>query len=145
MSSAQFAQKLSHMESGPRRIPRSEIVRAKPTSDDPVALCLELWKEWIVHDPDRDMGIKSMRMLTGDDVRNLDPSELKQLEDAKIGAATDAMIGSLSPIHKWAIYRSCSVSTVWNFPNSDFISTAIEARKQLEIKLRKNMCTSVIF
>lgn len=96
-------------------------------------------------DSDRDMGIKTMRGLTGEDSRNLDIGEAQQENDVKIAAATDAMISGLSGIHVWAIKRACSIASVWNFPNADFVVVAGEAKEELTKKLKNNICTSVLF
>jgi hypothetical protein len=55
------------------------------------------------------------------------------------------MISSLSRLHVWAIYPSCSLATVWNFPNKSLAEVAVEAGAELVVKLRRNSCTSLIF
>jgi hypothetical protein len=62
-----------------------------------------------------------------------------------LAMATDAMISSLSRLHVWAIYRSCSLANVWNFPNASLADVSIEARIELAAKLRRNICTAVLF
>ncbi|NHZ34473.1 hypothetical protein [Massilia rubra] len=115
-------------------------------ADDPVNLCLELWKRWMAGDADRDLGTRTMRGLRGDgDGHGVDLYEAQQASDIKIAEATDAMIGSLERIHVWAIYRACSLATVWAFPNASLVDVAAEARAQLRVKLRKNICTGILF
>lgn len=135
-----------------RRVRVGEIAVAPKLSEEPVALCLDLWKTWMQGDPDRNMGVGTMRGLMGDgDGRGMDAGEAQQLRDNRIAAATDAEIGGLSRIHRWAINTSCSITTmkgldrVLRFPNADLFDTAEEARAELEKKLRKNVCTSVLF
>jgi hypothetical protein len=75
-----------------------------------------------------------------------DIHEAQHSRDMQIAAATDAVISSLSRIHLWAIYRSCSIATVWRFPHSTFESTWLAARSELEVLLlRRNSATSVLF
>jgi hypothetical protein len=116
------------------------------TTPDPVDLCLEIWKNWMAGDSDRDLGAKTMRGLVGEgDGHGQDLHEAQQASDIKVAMATDAMISSLSRLHVWAIYRSCSLSTVWNFPNAIFVDVASEARSRLGARLRSNICTAILF
>jgi hypothetical protein len=116
------------------------------TMADPVDLCLEIWKHWMAGDSDRDLGAKTMRGLVGEgDGHGYDIHEAQQASDIKVAMATDAMISSLSRVHVWAIYRSCSLATVWNFQNVALVDVAEEARAELAGKLRKNICTSLLF
>ena len=55
------------------------------------------------------------------------------------------MINSLSRIHVWAIYRSCSIASVWRFPNADLLAAVAEAKEQLTEKLKRNVCTATLF
>ncbi len=116
------------------------------TTPDPVDLCLEIWKNWMAGDSDRDLGAKTMRGLVGEgDGHGYDIHEAQQASDIKVAMATDAMISSLSRLHVWTIYRSCSLASVWNFPNAALVDVAAEARNWLTIKLRSNICTSLLF
>lgn len=130
------------------------VVRAVPpvkrvdpwTAPDPVDLCLEIWKSWMAGDSDRDLGAKTMRGLSGEgDGHGVDMHEAQQASDLKVAQATDAMISSLSRVHVWAIYRACGLTTVWNFPNSSLMDVAADARTALSIKLKKNICTALLF
>jgi hypothetical protein len=116
------------------------------TQPEPLDYCLDCWKEWMAGDADRDLGAKTMRGLVGDeDGYGVDLHESQQSRDRRIGAATDAMIESLSRLHFWAIYKSCSIDTAWRFPNADLIETAMEARDALTGKLKNNSCTGILF
>ncbi|MRW85397.1 hypothetical protein GJ698_15025 [Pseudoduganella sp. FT26W] len=116
------------------------------TMPDPVDLCLEIWKNWMAGDADRDLGAKTMRGLVGEgDGHGYDLYEAQQASDIKVAQATDAMINSLSRLHVWAIYRACSLATVWTFPNASLVEVAAEARVELRGKLRRNICTAVLF
>jgi len=128
-----------------RRAPKVAPFVAHPRPDA-LALCLELWKAWMGSDSDKDLGAKTMRGLVGDGGPYA-PSmhEAQQASDIKIAEATDAMIDSMKRIHVWAIYKSCSIATPWRFPNAAFEQVAEDARADLALKLRKNICTAVLF
>lgn len=116
------------------------------TDPDPLDLCLELWAAWMAHDADRDMGFKTMRGLSGEgDGRGLDMHEAQQAADTRIAQATDAMIDSMSQIHKWAVYKMCSLATPWRFPMATYEDVAIDARNELIARLKRNVCTAVLF
>ena len=116
------------------------------TDPGPLDLCLELWAAWMAHDADRDMGVKTMRGLSGDgDGRGVDMYEAQQATDTRIAQATDAMIDSMARIYIWAIYKLCSQATPWRFPNAVFADVAMEARAELTQRLKNNVCTAVLF
>ncbi len=133
--------------------PASEVAPARAvvavtawTDPDPLDLCLELWVAWMAHDADRDMGVKTMRGLSGEgDGRGVDMHEAQQATDTRIAQATDAMIDSMARIHIWAIYKLCSQATPWRFPNAVFADVAMEARAELTRRLKNNVCTAVLF
>jgi hypothetical protein len=135
-----------------RRVRRADAHSTAFTKPDGLELCLECWKDWMAGDPDRDLGVKTMRGLVGGaeegeegTAARQDVYEAQQAADYRIGAATDAMINSLSRIHIWAIYRSCSIASVWRFPNADLLAVAAEAKEQLTEKLKRNVCTATLF
>lgn len=86
-----------------------------------------------------------MRGLSGEGDQGMDFHEAQQANDVRIAQATNAAIDSLSRLQVWAIYRACSLTTVSRFPNASLIEVAAEARAELAVKLRKNICTSVLF
>jgi hypothetical protein len=129
-----------------RRVRKEEIRRETVAQKDPLDLCLECWKDWIAGDADRDLKAKTMGGLTGNtDGYGSDLYEAQQARNNEIAAATDAMIESLSPLHRWAIYRLCSVSTPWEYPNADLLTVGPAAQKSLTEKLMKNSCTRMLF
>jgi hypothetical protein len=135
-----------------RRVRREELRPTTFVKPDGLELCLACWKDWMTGDQDKDLGMKTMRGLAsgvddgeGADEARQDVYEAQQVADQRVGAATDAMINSLSRIHVWAIYRACSIASVWNFPNADFATVAAEARDELATKLKRNVCTATLF
>jgi len=130
-----------------RRVRKADSVQSFAKVDG-VDTCLACWKAWMIGDQDKDLGMKTMRGLSGEEGEEAsaaDIHETQQEADYRIGAATDAMINSSSRIHMWAIYRSCSITSVRRFPNADLVEVAEEARSALETKLRGNSATSVLF
>jgi len=131
-----------------RRVRKAEVPVQSFVKADGLDTCLACWKAWMAGDEDKDLGMKTMRGLSGEEDGEgsaPDIHEAQQDADQRIGAATDAMINSLSRIHVWAIYRMCSIASVWKFPNADLTVVATEARDELTQKLKRNICTATLF
>jgi len=129
-----------------RRVRKDEYKRADVQQMDPLDECLECWKESLAGDPDRDLKAKPMGGLMGNtDGHGTDLYEKQQERNAAIAAATDAMIDSLSGIHRWAIYAMCGIATPWSYPRADLLSVGPAARDSLAEKLKRNPCTAVMF
>ena len=127
-----------------RRAPKPETIQSE-TNQEPLDLCLSLWKDWMQFH-DKDLGAKTMRGLTGEgDGYGGDLNDEQRQNDMKIAAATDAMIASLELPQQWAIKRAFDIAKVWRFAQLDFQVVYFEARKELEKKLQKNICTAVLF
>jgi hypothetical protein len=112
-------------------------------------ICLACWKDYMQID-DRDLGTSRVHLTGGaEDLQHvayeIDPYAEQRKSDLKIGAATDAMIDSLSRLHIWAIYKAYGIGQVWNFPHADFMMTLEVAKRELELKLRRNLATCVKF
>jgi len=116
---------------------------------DGLDLCMACWKNYMEVN-DRDLGYSGVHLQGG--AEDIDPnacdadSYVKQrLADLKTGAATDAMIDSLSRLHVWAIYKAYGIGQVWNFPHADLATTLAAAKVELEVKLRRNLVTCLKF
>lgn len=125
-----------------RRVRKDEVPARSAAMADPLDICLECWKDWMAADPDRNLSAKTSRFnrstfLTGE--------EAEQARNNEIGAATDAMIDSLSMLHRWAIYKMCGVATPWGFPRADILVVGPAARDALTEKLKKNVGTRLLF
>lgn len=140
-----------------RRAKKEDVPREAFIAPDGLSVCLDCWKRWMLTD-DRNLSSSRMQLRGGDDLPERDadgnliktgydsnPWEEQYLADNAIGAATGAMIDSLKPMHRWAIYRKCSIVTVWKFPNTDFMAVIIDAEIDLNRMLRKNIATSGLF
>jgi len=125
-------------------VKKSEIQATKLNTPDPMDLCLDCWKEWMQH-ADKDLGYQSQKLLIGEGDGYGNEDTAQQRRDNEIAAATHAMIHSLKKHHRWAIYKKCGVSTLWNYPHIDFMTTAIDAMIELEKKLKTNIATRILF
>lgn len=129
-----------------QRVKKQQAQDAKWDRPDPLEYCLALWKDWMKQGGCRSAGSLVMGGLVGDaDGHGHDLHEAQHSHDMQVGAATDAMIDSLERIHVWAIYASCSIATAWRFPNAELAATAVAARAELLVKLKKNECTRNFF
>ena len=129
-----------------KRVRKEEVAFDSWVKPEPLDLCLDCWKTWMAGDGDRDLGAKTMGMLTGNsDGYGNDPAEAQQARDTRIAVATDAMIDSLKRIQIWAVYKMCGIATPWGFPNTDFMTEVAAAREALIAKLKKNTCTAILF
>lgn len=126
------------------RVRASDVKRDKEEKEDKFDYCLECWMLFMDNDPDRDLGVHSIKLISASDAFS-DASEADYRRRLEIGAATGAMIDSLSHIHRWAIYRLCSMVSVWNFPNADLLVVGPQAQEALRTKLRRNILTAVLF
>jgi hypothetical protein len=131
-----------------RRVMKAEVVTMdRVNTPDGLEICLECWKQYMHSDSDRDLGAKTMSGLKGDDSygNGMDIYDQQQASDLKVGAATDAMIDSLSELHRWAIYKLTSTACAWKYPLADILKVGLAAKKSLRCKLKNNCCTSVLF
>ena len=131
------------------RVPKSESKPIETVKPDGLAYCLDCWKSHM-HGDDRDLSASRMNFTGGasDEEKvayesNVNDDQRKA--DGAIGAATDAMIESLSRLHYWAIYRMCSITTQWNYPNANYIEVAQAASEDLRKKLKNNIATGTLF
>jgi hypothetical protein len=129
-----------------RRVKKEEVQRDTWVKPDALDLCLDCWVMWMAGDGDKDLGAKGMRLMSGDaDGYGKDSEEAQQARDNEIGAATDAMIDSLSMLHRWAIYTTCELPAVWDFPRADIFTVGPAARDALTEKLKWNVGTRMLF
>jgi hypothetical protein len=129
-----------------QRVKKQNVQAATWSRPDPLDFCLAVWKDWMASSGQRNLGARIMGGLVGEsDGHGYDIHEAQHSHDMQIAAATDAMIDSLPRLHVWAIYKSCSISTAWRFPNADLVTVATEARTELTEKLKKNECTRNLF
>jgi hypothetical protein len=132
-----------------RRVRKQDVQIQPFHNPDGLAICLECWKTWMLAD-DRDLSASRMRLHGGAEDEDREGYERdvyaeQRIADYRIGEATGAMIEDLKPAWRWAIYKKCGVSTVWNFPSVDFLSCLADAQSELERKLRVNIATATQF
>lgn len=136
-----------------RRV-RKEEIQKPPSTPDPVGECLACWKAWMGC-ADRDLGVKAAALLQCDrdgyEDGHLDPEIAEAKRTNEIGGATGAMIDGLPRHLKFALYVANDVTRVdaffrvLNYPNLDLIAANLEARTELEKKLRVGLATWHLF
>lgn len=127
-----------------RRVRKDDVKAAAWVDPDGLDLCLQLWKA-SMHWHDRDLGHQCQKTLCGDGDGYGNDDTAQTRRDNEIAAATGAMIDSLRASERWAIYRLCSLAAFWPYSHLDFVATAMCAKIALEIKLRRNVATSILF
>lgn len=136
----------------PRRVRSNDVKSREWAKPGGLEDCLECWKKFMAGD-ERDLSASRMRLSGGaddpdDPARNgyeSNPYDEQWKADLKVGEATGIMIDGLKPCWRWAIYKKCSVSDVWNFPKLNFMDVIVDAEADLEIRLRKNIATGTKF
>lgn len=131
-----------------RVVRRSE--RVPPSNqaqmDSAFDYCLACWTELMHGDPDKDLGVKTMRLPAGEsDGFDGDSGEQQQANDARYAVATGTCIGDMAADLRdtiWVLYGVCKRSSR---PVLDIALLGPIAKIDLEKKLRKNSCTSVLF
>jgi len=126
------------------RVRKIDVQKDSFIKPDALDTCLDYWSTWMGQD-DSDLGIKNQAGLQGegDGYGNDDTGEQRQAN--LIAVATDAMINSLKAHERWAIFRRCGISQVWNFPSLNFFEALPKAEESLIAKLKINIVTSNLF
>jgi hypothetical protein len=122
-----------------RRVRREEVAQPAFNKPDPYAQLMACWVDYMRVD-DRDLGAGGMK-LEGEASPDYNVNDAQRAADLKIGEAVGAMVDSLTMQHRWAIYKSQRIATVWRFPNADYEAVLMAARDDLEEKLKKNVAT----
>lgn len=110
---------------------------------EPLDVCLDIWLEW---QRSRDINLgwhrRAAGLLSG---AAADSEDLYANMDNDAAQAVEAMMSSLPRHLDWAIRKQCGVTTVWRFSQLDFSIELVEARAQLQKKLKKNIATQRYF
>ena len=122
-----------------RRVRKAEAQQSTIRAVDPYATCMACWVDYMRTD-DRDLGAGGMK-LTGEGANERDLHEQQRAADLKIGEAVNAMVDSLAMRDRWAIYKSQGIASAWRFPNTRYEDVLMDARDELEKKLRNNVAT----
>lgn len=130
------------------RVKKSETTPVQIIKPDGLDYCLDCWKSYMGKD-DRDLSASRMQFNGGADEEKIayesNVNDDQRKADGAIGAATDAMIESMTRLHSWAIYRMCSITTQWNYPNANYIEVVQAACDDLRKKLKNNIATGTLF
>jgi hypothetical protein len=126
-----------------RRAPKELAANQTFGQADPYAMLMACWVDYM-RVPDLHLSPRSMS-LVGDAPPDATVGEAQYIADLKLGESVNAMVDSLVMIHRWAIYKSQGISTVWRFPNANYETVLLEARDELEKKLSKHVATRLYF
>lgn len=126
-----------------RRVRREEVVRPAFNKPDTYAQLMACWSDYMRVD-DGDLGSRGMR-LAGDAEEDRDVHAKQRIADLRTGEAVNAMVDSLTMLHRWAICKSQGIATAWRFPNARYEDVLTDARDDLEKKLRNNVATRLYF
>lgn len=109
----------------------------------PLDICLERWIDYHRRE-DLEMGWhRSSPMLVGDAPANSE--QLYSRMDNKAGEAVDVVVNSLPAHMCWAMKKACGFASVWRFPSLIFEDVVVDARRELENKLKNNVATRVFW
>lgn len=126
-----------------RRAPKEKPANQAFGQQDPYAILMACWVDYM-RVPDLRLSPCGMHLI-GDAPPDLTVGEAQYIADLKLGESVNAMVDSLVMIHRWAIYKSQGISTAWRFPNASYENVLLDARDELENKLRKHVATRLYF
>jgi hypothetical protein len=126
-----------------RRVRRDEVAKSAFQKPDPYVQMMACWLDYMRTD-DRDLGIGGMK-LASDAEPDVNVHDAQRAADLKVGEAVNAMVDSLAVLQCAAIYKSQGLSTAWRFASSNFEAVLLQAREDLEEKLKKNLATRIYF
>jgi hypothetical protein len=126
-----------------RRAPKEPAANQAFGQVDPYAMLMACWVDYM-RVPDLHLSSRGMK-LVGDAPPDVTVGEAQYIADLKLGEAVNAMVDSLVMIHRWAIYKSQGISSAWRFPNANYETVLLDARDELEKKLRKHVATRLYF
>lgn len=126
-----------------RRVRKADAVPPAFGKPDPYAMLMACWVDYMRTD-DKNLSTQGMKLAT-DAQADRDVHAEQHLADLRMGESVNAMVDSLSTQHRWAIYRSQRISTVWRFANANYEEVLMAARDELEQKLKKNIATRLYF
>jgi hypothetical protein len=122
-----------------RRAPKAAVSQSTVRAVDPYAECMACWVDYM-RMPNLDLTPRGMK-LVGDALPDVDVHDAQYIADLRMGEAVNAMVDSLVMIHRWAIYKSQGIASAWRFSNARYEDVLMEARDELEKKLRTNVAT----
>lgn len=126
-----------------RRVRREEVAKPAFRKPDPYAQLMAYWVDYMRVD-DRDLGAGGMK-LKGDFDEHQDVYEAQRAADLRMGEAVNAMVDSLTVLQRAAVYKSQGLATAWRFASSNYEAVLLQAREDLEEKLRKHVATRLYF
>jgi hypothetical protein len=122
-----------------RRVRKAEASPSTVRTADPYAMLMACWVDYMSV-RNLDLGGRGMKLI-GDAVPDATVGEAQYMADLKLGECVNAMVSSLPMVGQWAICKSQGVAKVWRYPNACYESVLMDARDELEKKLRNNVAT----
>ena len=122
-----------------RRVRKAEVVQSTINKLDPYSTCMACWGDYM-RVPNLDLGGRGMKLI-GDAQPDANVHEAQYIADLKLGECVNAMVDSLTMMHRWAIYKSQGIASAWRFPNARYEDVLMDAREDHEKKLRNNVAT----
>lgn len=126
-----------------RRAPKEKPANQAFDQPNAYGMLMACWVDYM-RVPDLRLSAGGMRLI-GDAPPDATVGEAQYIADLKMGESVNAMVDSLPAIHRWAIYKSQGISSIWRFPNANYETVLLEARDELEKKLRKHVATRLYF
>ena len=126
-----------------RRVRREDVAKPAFQKPEPYTLLMACWLDFMRAD-DRDLGAGGMKLAT-DAEPDVNVHDAQRLADMRMGEAVNAMVDSLSVLQRAAIYKSQGLATAWRFSASNYETVLLQAREDLEEKLKKNLATRIYF
>lgn len=126
-----------------RRVRREEVAKPAFRKPDPYVQLMACWVDYMRVD-DRDLGSRGMK-LESDAEPDVSVHDAQRTADLRMGEAVNAMIDSLTVLQRAAVYKSQGIATVWRFASSNYEVVLLQAREELEEKLKKNLATRTYF
>jgi hypothetical protein len=126
-----------------RRVRRDEVAKPAFQQPDPYVHLMACWADYMRAD-DRDLGIGGMKLVS-DAEPDLNVHDAQRAADMKMGEAVNAMVDSLTVLQRAAVYKSQGMATSWRFASSNYETVLLQAREDLEEKLKKNLATRIYF
>lgn len=120
-----------------RKIPVFECVVT------PLDICLEKWIDFHRREDLEMDWHRSSPMFVGGCAADLEQRYSRM--DNKAGEAVDAVVNALPAHQCWAMKKACGFASLWRFPSLVFEDVVVDARRELENKLKNNVATRVFW
>lgn len=109
----------------------------------PLDICIEHWIDYHRrNDVDMDWH-RASPLLVSD--ATPDSEQVYSRMDSKAGEAVDVIVNALPAHQSWAMKKTCGLTSLWRFPSLVFEDVVVDAKRELENKLKINVATRVFW